>query len=43
MIVVNHLKLSRSQRVIWLLEELGISYELKQYQRDEPQPRYQVR
>ncbi|MEH2150713.1 glutathione S-transferase family protein [Nostoc sp.] len=35
MIVVHHLNNSRSQRVLWLLEELGIEYEIKFYQRDE--------
>ncbi|KAB8320895.1 glutathione S-transferase [Tolypothrix campylonemoides VB511288] len=34
MIVVHHLNNSRSQRVLWLLEELGIEYELKCYERD---------
>lgn len=34
MIVVHHLNNSRSQRVLWLLEELGVSYEIKRYQRD---------
>lgn len=34
MIVVHHLNNSRSQRVLWLLEELGIEYEIKFYQRD---------
>lgn len=34
MIVVHHLNNSRSQRVLWLLEELGIPYEIKLYQRD---------
>lgn len=34
MIVVHHLNNSRSQRVLWLLEELGLPYEIKQYQRD---------
>jgi glutathione S-transferase len=34
MIVVHHLNLSRSQRVLWLLEELGLPYEIKSYQRD---------
>lgn len=34
MIVVHHLNNSRSQRVLWLLEELGLPYELKLYQRD---------
>ena len=34
MIVVHHLNNSRSQRVLWLLEELGLPYEIKPYQRD---------
>jgi glutathione S-transferase len=34
MIVVHHLNNSRSQRVLWLLEELGLPYEVKRYQRD---------
>jgi glutathione S-transferase len=34
MIVVHHLNNSRSQRVLWLLEELGVAYEIKPYQRD---------
>ncbi|MHC5723844.1 MAG: glutathione S-transferase family protein [Nostoc sp.] len=34
MIIVHHLNNSRSQRVLWLLEELGIEYEIKFYQRD---------
>lgn len=34
MIVVHHLNNSRSQRVLWLLEELGVSYEVKRYERD---------
>lgn len=34
MIVVHHLNNSRSQRVLWLLEELGAPYEIKRYQRD---------
>jgi glutathione S-transferase len=34
MIVVHHLNNSRSQRVLWLLEELGLEYEIKPYQRD---------
>ena len=34
MIVVHHLNNSRSQRVLWLLEELGIPYEIQRYQRD---------
>jgi len=34
MIVVHHLNNSRSQRVLWLLEELGLDYEVKRYERD---------
>ncbi len=34
MIVVHHLNNSRSQRILWLLEELGVPYEIKFYQRD---------
>lgn len=34
MIVVHHLNNSRSQRVLWLLEELGLPYEIKRYERD---------
>jgi glutathione S-transferase len=34
MIVVHHLNNSRSQRILWLLEELGMPYEIKFYQRD---------
>jgi glutathione S-transferase len=34
MITVHHLNNSRSQRVLWLLEELGLPYEIKFYQRD---------
>lgn len=34
MIVVHHLNNSRSQRILWLLEELGVPYELKFYERD---------
>ncbi len=34
MIVVHHLNDSRSQRILWLLEELGIPYEIQHYQRD---------
>lgn len=33
-IVVHHLNNSRSQRVLWLLEELGLDYEIERYQRD---------
>ena len=34
MITVHHLNNSRSQRVLWLLEELGVPYEVKRYERD---------
>ncbi len=34
MIIVHHLEASRSQRVLWLLEELGLPYEIKHYKRD---------
>jgi glutathione S-transferase len=34
MIIVHHLNNSRSQRVLWLLEELGLPYEIKRYERD---------
>jgi glutathione S-transferase len=33
-ILVHHLNNSRSQRVLWLLEELGLAYGIKRYQRD---------
>lgn len=34
MLIVHHLENSRSQRVLWLLEELGLAYEIKHYRRD---------
>ena len=34
MLTVHHLNNSRSQRVLWLLEELGVSYEIQRYERD---------
>lgn len=34
MITVHHLNNSRSQRILWLLEELGLDYEIAPYQRD---------
>lgn len=34
MITVHHLNNSRSQRILWLLEELGLPYEIIKYQRD---------
>ena len=33
-IIVHHLNNSRSQRVLWLLEELGVDYDIRFYQRD---------
>jgi glutathione S-transferase len=33
-ITVHHLNNSRSQRILWLLEELGLPYEIKRYARD---------
>src|SRR5689334_21132103 len=34
MIVVHHLHNSRSQRILWMLEELGLDYEIKPYKRE---------
>lgn len=34
MVIVHHLNNSRSQRVLWLLEELGVEYQIKFYERD---------
>ncbi|MCB1611514.1 MAG: glutathione S-transferase, partial [Xanthomonadales bacterium] len=34
MIIVHHLNDSRSQRILWLLEELALPYEIRAYQRD---------
>lgn len=34
MITVHHLNNSRSQRILWLLEELGVPYDVTRYQRD---------
>ena len=34
MITLHHLNNSRSQRILWLLEELGVDYDIKHYQRD---------
>src|SRR5579862_6558599 len=33
-LTVHHLNNSRSQRVLWLLEELGVPYQIERYQRD---------
>jgi glutathione S-transferase len=35
MLILHHLNDSRSQRILWLLEELGTPYEMKKYQRME--------
>ncbi|MDF2494976.1 glutathione S-transferase [Sphingomonas sp.] len=34
MIIVHHLENSRSQRVLWILEELGLPHEIQRYERD---------
>jgi glutathione S-transferase len=34
MIIVHHLDDSRSQRILWLLEELGVPYEIRYHKRD---------
>lgn len=34
MLTVHHLNNSRSQRILWLLEELGVDYDIKRYERD---------
>ena len=34
MLTLHHLEASRSHRILWLLEELGVPYELRRYQRD---------
>ena len=34
MLTVHHLNNSRSHRILWLLEELGVNYDIKYYQRD---------
>jgi len=34
MIIVHHLETSRSHRILWLLEEMGLDYEVKVYKRD---------
>ena len=35
MITVHHLENSRSHRVLWLLEELSVPYQIKRYQRED--------
>ena len=34
MVIVHHLNNSRSQRILWLLEELGVAYEVKRHERN---------
>ncbi|MEF1172443.1 glutathione S-transferase, partial [Vibrio sinaloensis] len=34
MIILHHLNQSRSKRIIWLLEELGVEYKIVPYRRD---------
>ncbi len=34
MLTLHHLNNSRSQRILWLLEELGVEYNIEFYQRD---------
>ena len=34
MVIVHHLNDSRSQRVLWLLEELGVAYDIRHYARN---------
>src|SRR5215471_19681981 len=34
MLIVHHLNNSRSQRILWMLEELGVPYDVKRYQRE---------
>ena len=34
MLIVHHLENSRSQRLLWLLEEMELPYEVKRYERD---------
>lgn len=34
MLIVHHLGISQSDRVVWICEELGLDYELKRYERD---------
>ena len=36
MLTVHHLNQSRSHRVLWALEELGLTYEIVRYQREKP-------
>ena len=34
MLIVHHLRISQSERIVWLCEELGLEYDLKLYNRD---------
>jgi glutathione S-transferase len=40
MLTVHHLNNSRAQRVLWLLEELGMTYRIAFYERDPATPNY---
>ncbi len=42
MLTVHHLNNSRSQRVLWMLEELGVPYEIRRYQREQDHARAEV-
>jgi glutathione S-transferase len=33
MLTIHHLRLSQSERIVWLAEELGLEYDLKLYNR----------
>ena len=35
MLIVHHLENSRSQRILWMLEELNVEYEVVRYERDQ--------
>lgn len=34
MLIVHHLGMSQSERIVWLCEELGLDYDLRRYPRD---------
>ena len=34
MLTIHHLRISQSERIVWLCEELGLEYDLKLYNRD---------
>ena len=37
MLIVHHLGVSQSERIVWLCEELELDYELRRYDRDPPE------